>query len=98
MQMLGMEASSRKCPLCRQPMTGTSLADYTINFSLRDALAVQTDAWLLPQGSVQLPPEPFVGDALLGRGSSGVVVKGAQTVDRFFFNFSTFAYCRSSNY
>lgn len=52
------------------------MADFAINFALRDSLAIDTGAWLLPAGSVTLPSEPFAPTTLLGRGGYGVVVKG----------------------
>lgn len=76
-QLLAMEASERTCPMCRKAMTGTTLADYNMNYALRDAVAPNTDEWLLSPGAIELPNEPFPPGTFLGRGGSGMVVRGA---------------------
>jgi hypothetical protein len=46
-------------------MRAKTLADLTNNFAPRDP-AINTDAWLLPQGTVQLPSDLSASTQYLG--------------------------------
>lgn len=57
-------------------MPGKALANYTINFALRESLVVTkdpTDDWILPSFSVSVPAEPYTEEQVHGRKGSAVV-------------------------